>query len=318
VSLSIVWLLVGGVLLYFGAEALIRGSVALAFRAGMTPLVVGLTVVAAGTSTPEMVVSVLSATRGQGAIAIGNVVGSNICNILLIAGVAALIRPIVVQHTIVRREIPVMIGASVLAAGLLWWGRSLGRPEAAVLVLLLVATTSWSIWAARREGLETVVVPGVPDAPPAAGTSSVAVSAGLVVLGLVLLVAGADRFVLGAVDLARVFGLSEAVIGLTVVAIGTSLPELATSVVAALKGEGDIALGNVVGSNIFNVLGILGITGLVHPIPLPPGSGRDLLVMLGVAVLVLPLARSGLRLQRWEGAVLVSLYAGYIGWLMVR
>jgi cation:H+ antiporter len=313
VAISALWLVVGGVLLYFGAEVLIRGAVALAFRAGMTPLVVGLTVVAAGTSTPEMVVSVLSALRGQGAIAIGNVVGSNVCNILLIAGTAALIRPMVVQHTVVRREIPVMIGASVLAGALLWWHQGLVRAEAMLLVLLLVATTFWSIRAARTEGLAAPTE--VAEAGP---QRSVGVSLLLLVAGLALLVVGADRFVTGAVDLARTFGLSEAVIGLTVVAIGTSLPELATSVVAALKGESDIALGNVVGSNIFNVLGILGVTGLVRPLPLPPGAGLDLLVMIAVALLVLPLARSGLRLHRWEGAVLLGLYGVYVGWLLGR
>jgi cation:H+ antiporter len=313
VILSALWLVVGGVLLYLGAEALIRGAVALAFRAGMTPLVVGLTVVAAGTSTPEMVVSVLSTLRGQGAIAIGNVVGSNVCNILLIAGTAALIRPMTVQHTVVRREIPIMIGVSLLTGALLWWQQGLVRPEAALLVVLLVASTVWSIRAARQEGISS------PTGEVAAGPQrSVGVSLLLLGVGLALLVVGADRFVTGAVDLARTFGLSEAVIGLTVVAIGTSLPELATSVVAALKGESDIALGNVVGSNIFNLLGILGVTGLVQPLLLPPGSGLDLLVMIATAMLVLPLARSGLRLHRWEGAVLLGLYGVYVAWLLAR
>jgi cation:H+ antiporter len=313
VTLSILWLVAGGVLLYFGAEALIRGAVALAFRAGMTPLVVGLTVVAAGTSMPELVVSVLSGMRGQGGIAIGNVVGSNICNILLIAGMAAVIRPIAVKRTLIAREIPVMVLVSFLAAGLLWWGQVLGRLEAGLLLGLLVATTAWSIHAARGEIAEP---PAAED--PEGPARSVAASAALLIVGLALLIVGADRFVSGAVDLARGFGLSEAVIGLTVVAVGTSLPELATSIVAALKGESDIALGNVVGSNIFNLLGILGITGLVHPLPLPPGAGVDLVVMLGVAALTLPMARSGLRVNRWEGGVLIALYLGYVGWLLVR
>lgn len=312
---SVLWLLAGGVLLYCGAEALIRGAVALAFRAGMTPLVVGLTVVAAGTSMPELVVSVLSSVRGEGAIAIGNVVGSNICNILLIAGVAALIRPITVQRVIVRREIPLMIGATVLAGALLLWGNSLARLEAGLLFGLLVASTVWSIRAARRE---TALDPETAGIPAGAAGAPLIRNLAMLVLGLVLLVVGANWFVEGATELARMFGLSEAVIGLTVVAIGTSLPELATSVVAALRGESDIALGNVVGSNVFNLLGILGITGLVQPLALPAGSVRDLGVMLAVAVLVLPLARTGFRLQRWEGAVLVGSYAAYIGWLLAR
>jgi cation:H+ antiporter len=323
VGISVFWLVVGGVLLYFGAELLIRGAVALAFRAGMTPLVVGLTVVAAGTSAPELVVSVLSALRGQGGIAIGNVVGSNICNILLIAGTASLIRPMLVQRTVVQREIPLMIGVSLLASGLLWWGQALGRFEAGTLFGLLVVSTAWSIRAARRDATAPlpvapgVVAPGVvAEVSPAA--RSVRVSAAMLVGGLLLLVFGADRFVFGAVDLARGFGLSEAVIGLTVVAVGTSLPELATSVLAAIKGESDIALGNVVGSNMFNLLGILGVTGLVHPLTLPEGAGIDLLVMILVAALVYPLSKTGLRLHRWEGAALVSMYVGYIAWLLVR
>lgn len=302
-------------LLYFGAETLIRGAVALAFRLGMTPLVVGLTVVAAGTSAPEMVVSVLSATRGQAAIAVGNVVGSNICNVLLIAGVSALIRPMAVERSVVRREVPMMIAVSFLAAGLLWWDQALGRFEAAVLVVLLLSSIAWSIRAARRDQPQPAPEPSA--APPRIERSKLA-SLGLVLGGLALLVIGADRFVLGAVDLARVFGLSEAVIGLTIVAIGTSLPELATSALAAVKGESDLALGNVVGSNIFNLLGILGVTGLVHPIALPPGTGPDLLVMLISAVLVLPLASSQLKVHRWEGAALVSLYGAYLTWLLLR
>jgi cation:H+ antiporter len=310
--LSLFWLAIGGLLLYLGAEALVRGAAALAYRAGMTPLVVGLTVVAAGTSTPELVVSVAGAVRGDGAIAIGNVVGSNICNILLIASLTAMIRPIVVQHTVVRREIPLMIGVSVLAAALLWWGAGVGRVESGLLFALLVASVAWSVRSAEREA-ETPAA-----ALPASPSLSVAASVALLVGGLALLVLGADRFVIGAVELARLVGLSETVIALTVVAVGTSLPELATSVVAAFKGESDIALGNVVGSNIFNLLGILGITGLVRPLPLPPGTGADLLVMVATAALVLPLARTGFRLQRWEGALLLALYGGYLAWLFTR
>ncbi|CAN5824688.1 calcium/sodium antiporter [soil metagenome] len=313
--ISLLWLLGGGLLLYLGAEALIRGAVALAVRAGMTPLVVRLTVVAAGTSMPELVVSVLSSVRGEGAIAIGNVVGSNICNILLIAGVAALIRPITVQRAIVRREIPLMIAATVLAAALLLWGDSLVRWEAGLLLGLLVTSTAWSIRAARRE---TALAPEAAGIPADAAGAPPIRNLAMLVLGLVLLVVGANGFVEGATELARMFGLSEAVIGLTVVAIGTSLPELATSVVAALRWESDLALGNIVGSNVFNLLGILGITGLVQPLALPAGSAGDLGVMLAAAVLLLPLSRTGFRLQRWEGAVLVGSYVAYIGWLLAR
>jgi len=334
--LSVFWLALGGALLYFGAEWLVRGSVSLAFRAGLKPLVIGLTVVAAGTSAPEMVVSVLSAVRGQGGIAVGNVVGSNICNILLIAGIAAAIRPLTVQRSLVRREIPIMIAVSALAVLLLWWGNTLGRLEAGLLVGLLVASTAWSIRTARREGAD-----GLPsdDPQPADGvrrsrapgetgsagepvpppdTLTVARAAGYLVAGLAILVLGADRFVSGASEIARAFGIAEAVIGLSVVAIGTSLPELATSIVAAVRGETDLALGNVVGSNIFNVLGILGVTGLVHPLPLPPGALLDMAVMVASALLVIPLARSGWSLSRTEGVILVSLYGAYLAWLFLR
>jgi cation:H+ antiporter len=314
-AISALWLVVGGVLLYFGAEALIRGAVALAFRVGMTPLVVGLTVVAAGTSAPEMVVSVLSAVRGQGAIAVGNVVGSNICNIFLIAGISAIIRPMAVQRSVVRREVPTMIAVSLLAAGLLWFDQVLGRFEASILVGLLIGSIAYSIRAARRDQPQPEPEP---TAAPPRVERPLPASLGMVVLGLALLVVGADRFVSGAVDLARMFGMSEAVIGLTIVAIGTSLPELATSVLAALKGESDLALGNVVGSNVFNLLGILGLTGMVQPIPLPPGTGPDLLVMLFAAVLVLPLASSHLKVHRWEGMALVGLYGAYLAWLLYR
>jgi cation:H+ antiporter len=311
--ISVFWLLFGGVLLYFGAEGLIRGAVAVAARAGLTPLVIGLTVVAAGTSMPEMVVSATGAIRGTTALAIGNVVGSNICNILLIGAVAALIRPMVVQRTTVRREIPLMIGASVLVAGLMLWGASLSRWEAGLLVALLIVNVAWTIRAARQ------------DTPLAAGVEIPDVQAGslgrsllLGVLGLIGLVVGADRFVEGAVQIARVAGLSEAVIGLTIVAIGTSLPELATSVVAALKGESDIALGNVVGSNVFNLLGILGVSGLIRPLPVPAGTGIDLGVMLAASVVLLPLSRTGFRLERWEGALMLVGYVAYLVWLLMR
>jgi cation:H+ antiporter len=336
--LSVFWLALGGTLLYFGAEWLVRGSVSLAFRAGLTPLVVGLTVVAAGTSAPEMVVSVLSALRGQGGIAVGNVVGSNICNILLIAGIAAAIRPLTVQRSLVRREIPIMIAVSALAVLLLWWGNVLGRLEAGVLVGLLVASTAWSIRTARREGLDGLPPPAdlVPPvereeggpasgekksrdgSDPLPGALSVVRAVGFLFAGLALLVVGADRFVSGASEIARALGIAEAVIGLSVVAIGTSLPELATSVVAAVRGETDLALGNVVGSNIFNVLGILGVTGLVHPLPLPPGALLDMAVMVATAMLVIPLARTGWSLNRIEGISLVTLYAAYLGWLFLR
>ncbi len=313
--LSVLWLVLGGVLLYFGAEWLIRGAVAIAVRAGMTPLVIGLTVVAAGTSAPELVVSLTGALRGETALAIGNVVGSNICNILLITGTAALIRPITVERSVVRREVPLMIAISLLVGALMFWGRAVVRWEAVILLVILAASTAWSIRNSRQDAPLTELVTTVPASPT---NISVPRSLFWILLGLVGLVAGANRFLEGAVEIARLFGLSETTIGLTIVAIGTSLPELATSVVAAIKKEGDIALGNVVGSNIFNLLGILGVAGMVRPLPLPAQGWGDLGVMLLTAVILLPMARSGFCLQRWEGGVLLSGYIGYVTWLLLR
>jgi cation:H+ antiporter len=313
--LSILWLVVGGVLLYVGAESLIRGAVALAARAGMSPLVIGLTVVAAGTSMPELVVSLTGALQGQTELAIGNVMGSNICNILLITGLTALIRPITVERSVVRREVPLMIGITLLVGGLMLWGQAVVRWEAVLMLALLAGGIYWSIRTARTDAPLAYVVATVPASP-------IEIPLGRSVLWIVLgmggLVLGGNRFVEGAVDLARGFGLSEATIGLTVVAIGTSLPELATSVVAALKREGDMALGNVVGSNIFNLLGILGVAGLVLPLPLPLHGWSDLGVMVLTAVVLLPMARSGFCLQRWEGGLLFSGYIVYMAWLLMR
>lgn len=313
--ISILWLVIGGVLLYLGAEALIRGAVAVAVWAGMAPLVIGLTVVAAGTSMPELVVSLTGAARGETSLAVGNVIGSNICNILLIAGLAAVIRPIAVERSVVRREVPLMIAITVLVGALMLWGRAVVRWEAVLLLLILAASTIWSIRSARQEAPVAHMVTTVP-------ATQVEIPIGRsifwIIGGLVGLVAGANRFVEGAVDLALMFGLSETTVGLTVVAIGTSLPELATTVVAAIKNESDLALGNVVGSNIFNLLGILGVAGLVSPLPLPVEGWSDLGVMLLTAVVLLPMARSGFCLQRWEGGVLLIGYIAYVSWLLAR
>ena len=335
-------LLLGLAALLAGAELLVRGAVKLSLQWGLSPLVVGLTVVAFGTSAPELSVSVAAAARGTAGLAVANVVGSNVFNVLFILGVTALIRPVTVRREIVRREVPLVI----LASAALWWmaaGGGIARPEAAFLLAGLAAYLVWSIRAGRRSPTpapDLSVIPG-PDAPEtgpggdaASGDTDAAnregdgaaegvlrrvmLPAALVVVGLAALVAGSGWLVEGATALARAMGVGEAVIGLTLVAAGTSLPEVATSAVAAVRGEQDIAVGNVLGSNLFNLLGILGAAGLVAEGGLDV-SGRmlsfDLPVMLAAAVACLPLALTGHRIDRIEGGLLALFYAAYVGCL---
>jgi cation:H+ antiporter len=289
---------------------LVRGAAALALRLGLTPLVVGLTVVAFGTSAPELVVSVRAALDGAGGIAIGNVVGSNIANVGLVLGLAVLIRPVMADASLFRRDLPALLGVTVLASAFLLDG-DVARGEGAILAVGLVAYLVWSVRAARAE--QAVV-----DLPVDAPTGPAWRDAALVVAGLAGLVLGADWFVGGAVGLAEAAGVSAAVIGLTVVAIGTSLPELATTVVAALRGESEIAIGNVVGSNLFNLLGILGVAALVRPMVSPGLALADLAVMAGTAILLVPLVLSGRRMVRAEGGLLLAGYLGYVGYLVVQ
>jgi len=307
--------LVGGlILLYFGAEALVRGGAALALRLGIAPLIVGLTVVAFGTSAPEMVVSVSAATTGAGGIALGNVIGSNICNIALILGLAAVIRPLNVQVQLIRLDIPIMIGASVALVVLLADG-SLGRLDGALLAGTMAVYLWFLIAMARRD--RNALAGAMEDTVHA---TSIPTGRGIVmvVVGLALLILGGMFFVDGAVALAEGLGVSERVIGLTVIAIGTSLPELATSVVASIKNEGDMSIGNVIGSNIFNILAILGISALVAPLTATAFSLLDFGVMLGVAICLFPLVRSGFRISRLEGAFLLVVYVVYVTVVIVR
>ena len=309
--LDLLLMLAGVGLLYVGAEGLVRGAAALAVRARMSPLLVGLTVVAFGTSAPELVVSVQATLAGNGGIAVGNVVGSNICNIALILGSAAMIRPLKVDAQLTRLDIPVMIGVSLLLAFFLanaW----LSTGEGAVLLAGVVAYVIFSVRVAKRRmdgalaDLETAAKP----------EGSAWRDLAFVVVGLGLLVLGSRALVSGAVSIATDLGVSETIIGLSIVAIGTSLPELATSIVAAFKGEGDLAIGNAVGSNLFNALGILGVAAVLRPLDAAGIGGADLGMMLATAVLILPLAWSGYELSRHEGALLLALYAGYVGLLL--
>lgn len=317
----------GLLLLYVGAEGLVRGASRLAGAFGVSALVIGLTVVAFGTSAPELVVSTLSAWQGRSDVALGNVVGSNIANVGLILGLSAALYPIRVEVRLIRREILVVIAASIGLLLLVADG-TLGRLDAGLLLLGFAGFTLLVLRGARSAASElsrepppeTAAEPpneptGEPTAaagrgPPAARwRATILLTAG----GLLGLVLGAHVLVESSVWFAQRLGVSELVIGLTVVAGGTSLPELATSVVAAVRRKPDIAIGNVVGSNIINILAILGVAGLVRPLEAAPSLLRfDGLVMVGAAVLLLPLAWSRFRLERWEGALLVSGYAGYL------
>lgn len=302
----------GLVALFIGAEGLIRGSSALALKIGINPLVVGLTVVAFGTSTPELVVSLKAALIGNSSISLGNIVGSNIANIALILGISAIIRPLDVHANIIRREIPIMIGISILLVLLLIDGE-LGLVDGIIFVLGIVIYTIVNITMARKEknaevekefkeGLKTGL--GVP------------ISIVMIIGGLGLMILGANLFVTSSISIAKVIGVSDAIIGLTIVAVGTSLPELITSVVAAYKNESDIAIGNVVGSNIFNILGILGISALIISVSSSGINYIDFGAMLFAALILLPLSKTGFRITRLEGLFLVLGYAAYIYYLM--
>ncbi len=309
-------LLIGGlVLLVVGAEALVRGASGLAARLGISPLIIGLTVVAFGTSTPETAVSIQASLEGSGDIAVGNVIGSNIANILLILGLCAVIAPLVVSRQLVRLDVPVMIGAGALTLLLSWNGR-ISRLDGLVLLTLLLAYTAFLAVASRRERRATDANTTQADSKPLAWPLQLA----LVVAGLGLLVLGSNLLIEGAVALARALGLSELVIGLTVIAIGTSLPELATSLLAVYRGQRDIAVGNVVGSCIFNLLLVLGAGALVSADGLsisPNALAFDLPVMLAVFAACLPIFFSGYRINRWEGLLFVCYYAAYTLYLVL-
>jgi len=307
VLVDLALLVLGLVLLVAGADALVRGASRLASAAGVSPLVVGLTVVAFGTSAPELVVSVSGALGGSPDVAVGNVVGSNIFNVLFILGLSATITPLVVQVRLVRIDVPLMVLVSVLALAASWDGR-VSRVEGLALVAGLVAWTAYTLRTARGEGAS-----GGGGGVTGAGRRLPA--AGVAVVGLVVLVVAARLCVAGAVGVARALGVSELVIGLTVVAAGTSLPEVAASVVAALRGERDLAVGNVVGSNLFNLLGVLGAAAAVAPRGLVVAEAArtfDLPFMIASAAACLPILFSGHRISRAEGILLLAWEAAYL------
>lgn len=318
--LAVLAVLAGMAVLVVGADALVRGASRLAAAAGVSSLVIGLTVVAYGTSAPELAVSVGDALTGTGQLAVGNAVGSNIFNVLAILGVSALFGGLVVHRRLVRVDVPLLLGITALV----WWlaaDGAIGPVEGAVLAGGIVAYSVASYLLGRRE--PSAVTAEYDEAfgeDPAAAKRRWPLAAGLVLAGLVGLVAGAQLLVWGATSIASALGVSELIIGLTVVAAGTSLPELATSVVAARRGERDIAVGNIVGSNIFNLLAVLGFSALAGGgIDVPAEAiATDLPVAVLITLVALPALALGLSVARWEGALLLAGYLGYVGYLVVR
>ena len=313
----IVLFVLGLVLLVVGAEVLVKGASHLAAGFRISPLVIGLTVVAFGTSAPEMAVSAGASLSGQGDIALGNVVGSNIFNVLFILGVSALIAPLVVSRQLIRLDVPLMVGATVLVV-LLSLDGSLGLFDGVLLMVLIVAYTAFLIISSRRDNRPGDAAElGVPDGTQA---GSIPVNLLFVAGGLVMLVLGARWLVDGAVTMAISMGISERVVALTIVAAGTSLPEVATSVIASIRGQRDIAVGNVVGSNLFNLLAVLGLASVLAPEGVAVSAAVlsfDMLVMLAVAIACLPIFFTGMRINRWEGLLFLGYYVIYTAHLIL-
>ncbi|MGE3840800.1 MAG: calcium/sodium antiporter [Vicinamibacterales bacterium] len=315
--MTLVLFVAGLGLLILGAEWLVKGASRIASTLGLSPLVIGLTVVAYGTSAPEIAVGVKAAWAGQSDLALGNVVGSNVFNILFILGLSAIIAPLPVASQLVRFDVPIAIGLSALV-WLLGADSTIGRLDGALLFAGAIAYTVFQVVQSRRESAE---VQQEYARHSSARTSSMAVNLMFVAAGLALLVLGSRWLVAGAVVIAQALGVSELVIGLTVVAAGTSLPEVATSILAAIRGERDIAVGNVMGSCIFNILAVLGLSGIVAPAGLPVSDallGFDIPIMIAVAVACLPIFASGARIARWEGAVFLFYYVAYTAYLVLR
>jgi len=307
--MTLVLIAAGLGLLVFGGEILVRGAVSLATRLGVSPLLVGLTVVGFGTSTPELVTSLDAAFSGAPGISVGNVVGSNIANILLILAVAALILPVAVSPKAFWRD-AVALALASLAGTALVFTEELTRIAG---VILLVGLAAYIVTAFRSERSG----PAETATPDPVATTGILRPALLAVFGIAITIVGARLLVSGAIDLASGLGVSDTLIGLTIVAVGTSLPELVTAVIAALRRQGDIAFGNVIGSNIYNILGILGATALVHPIPVPAEiAAFDIWVMLAATLMLIVLAFTGWRISRREGMAMLVAYAAYTGWLV--
>jgi cation:H+ antiporter len=319
--MPVLMLIVGLVMLVIGAELLVKGASKLAAAMGISPLVIGLTIVAFGTSSPEMAVSVMSSLNGSSEIAVGNVVGSNIFNVLFILGISGIITPLVVAQQLVRLDVPLMIGSSLLMMMMAWNG-SISQIEGIVLFAGIIGYTFFLIRQSRKEKSKAVKDEYKAEFGEEKGKkpTSILVNALLVIVGLVILVLGSRWLVNGAVDIAHKLGVSDLIVGLTIVAAGTSMPEVATSVIASIRGERDIAVGNVVGSNLFNILAVLGLTATVSHGGLPVSTSAlsfDIPVMIAVALACLPIFFTGNIISRWEGFVFLGYYIAYTVYLIL-
>lgn len=318
---TILLFLAGLVLLILGAELLVRGASRLAAAFGVSPLVIGLTIVAIGTASPEIAVSLQAAANGQADLTLGNVLGSNIFNILFILGVTSIVAPIVIAEQLIRKDAPILLGVSLLTFALAFDG-NLGAMDGAILGLLLAAYITFALKQSRSESkiVQKEYAEEYAQKEPRTLRNTV-INIVFILIGLGLLIFGSNWLVDSAVQIARVLGVSELVIGLTIVAVGTSLPEVATSVIAALKGESDIAVGNAVGSNIFNLLGVLGIGALVSPDGIAVAERVlqfDMLAMVFVALVTLPVFYLDRRISRMEGALLLTYYIMYVGHVILQ
>jgi cation:H+ antiporter len=318
VLVSVLVLILGLILLVWGADRFVDGAASFASHLGMSPLLIGMVVVGFGTSMPELVVSVFSAVEGNAGLALGNVIGSNIANISLILGVSAIMRPIMVHSHVLKKELPILCGVTLVAVLLIMDGTFSGA-DAWVLILLFACLMGWTLWQGMKEKNDSLGTAVDQDM----STRRMPMNRSLLwlVIGLGCLLASSRALVWAATDIARSLGIDDLVIGLTVVAVGTSLPELASSFVAARKGEDDIAIGNVLGSNLFNILAVLGISGAISPMAVPEGVlGRDCVIMslltLSLFVLGYGFGRQG-RINRFEGCALLAVFIGYTTWLIM-
>lgn len=306
--MSIVYIIIGAILVLWGADRLTDGATAIAQRLNIPQIVIGLTVVAMGTSMPEFFVSLMSAIKGTSDLAVGNIIGSNVFNTMAIVGITALVAPMTISRSTVQKDIPFAIVASVMLL-LMCFDTTLSRLEAGVLFLGFLIFMVYTVRIGMKNGDEQVL-----NLRPMPVWQMI----GLLLLGMACLIGGSDLFVIGAKSVAKTLGVSDAVIGLTIVACGTSLPELATSIVAARKGRSAIAIGNVIGSNVFNILMIIGATGLILPMDIQGITLVDYSVMMGSIVLLWLFSYTKFTVERWEGAVLAIGFFAYLAWIVIR